>query len=96
MACDAETEGAGQHHLEVPAAALTGTEPSRKRLAVHARQLALQPHLQGLRRHRHPLLRRMEQTRRPAVEDHVNRTPRMGAAVMINARWYKLIDAIAG
>ncbi len=51
--------------------------PVEKRLAVHARQLAVQPRLQLLRRHRRPLLRGLEQTRRSAMENHVDRTPQM-------------------
>ncbi|WP_244564399.1 DoxX family protein, partial [Rhizobium sp. RU36D] len=32
---------------------------------------------------------RLEQARRSAVEDHVHRNARLGASVMIRARWYK-------
>jgi putative xylitol transport system ATP-binding protein len=39
---------------------IPGAEPAAKRLAVHARKLALEPNLQILRRHRRSLLRRME------------------------------------
>ena len=39
------------------------TQPRRERLAVHARQLALQPRLQVLRRDRRPVLRRLEPPR---------------------------------
>ena len=59
-------------------APLARVEPGRERLAVHARQLAVQPRLQLLRRHRRPLLRGLEQTRRSAMENHVDRTPGMG------------------
>src|SRR6266516_1311037 len=69
--------------VEVPRA-----QPGRERLAVHARQLALQPHLQILRRSRRPLLCGMEQARRPALAHHVHRTAPMGPRVLINGIWY--------
>ena len=50
----------GQHHPPAAAAALARAEPGREHLAVPARQLALEPRLQRLRRHRRPLLRRLE------------------------------------
>src|SRR5262249_43843148 len=68
---------------EVPRA-----QPGRERLAVHARQLALQPHLQILRRSRRPLLCGMEQARRSALAHHVHRTAPMGPRVLINGIWY--------
>jgi transposase len=40
------------------------------------------------RRHRRPLLPRLEQAHRPALEDHVPRTAPLGLPVMINADWY--------
>ena len=55
-----------QHHPDAAAAQIARTQPGRKHLAVHARQLALQPRLPILRRHPRPLLLRLEQTRRPA------------------------------
>src|SRR5262249_31300544 len=64
------------------------TQPGRERLAVHARQLALQPHLQILRRSRRPLLCGMEQARRSALAHHVHRTAPMGPRVLINGIWY--------
>src|SRR5262245_36409894 len=63
-------------------------QPGRKRLAVHARQLALEPRLQILRRSRRPLLQRLEQARRSALAHHVHRTAPMGARVLINGTWY--------
>ena len=71
-----------------PAAEMPRTQPGRKRLAVHARQLALQPRLQILRRYRRPLLRRLEQARRSTLAHHVHRTAPMGAPVLINGTWY--------
>ncbi len=40
------------------------------------------------RRCRRALLRRLEQARRSAMENHVDRTPTMGTSVMINGTWY--------
>src|SRR5262249_31729046 len=67
------------------------SQPGRERLAVHARHLALQPHLQILRRSRRPLLCGMEQARRSALAHHVHRTAPMGPRVLINGIWYKPI-----
>ena len=50
---------------EAAAAPVAGAEPTRKHLAVPARQLALQPRLRGLRRRR-PLLRRGTLVAEPA------------------------------
>src|SRR5262245_31746150 len=84
---------AGWHlstRLLVPAAAeVPRAQPGRERLAVHARQLALQPHLQILRRSRRPLLCGMEQARRSALAHHVHWTAPMGLRVLINGIWYK-------
>ena len=77
-----------QHHTHPIAGKMPGAEPAGKRLAVHARQLALEPNLQILRRHRRPLLRRLEQAYRSALADHVHRTARMGLCVMISDAWY--------
>jgi hypothetical protein len=59
-------------------------EPGREPLAVPARQLAVQPGLPLLPRHPRPLLLRLEQTRRPALDHHVDRLTRMGIWVLIN------------
>src|SRR5262245_49103289 len=85
---------AGQHHHHSAAAEVPRAQPGRERLAVHARQLALQPHLQILRRSRRPLLCGMEQARRSALAHHVHRTAPMGPRVLINGIWYKsVLDA---
>src|SRR5262249_43470976 len=76
------------------AAEVPRAQPGRERLAVHARQLALQPHLQILRRSRRPLLCGMEQARRSALAHHVHRTAPMGPRVLINGIWYKRIACI--
>src|SRR5262249_42275536 len=80
---------AGQYHHHSAAAEVPRAQPGRERLAVHARQLALQPHLQILRRSRRPLLCGMEQARRSALAHHVHRTAPMGPRVLINGFWYK-------
>ena len=51
---------AQEHHALAASAPLARAQSRRKRLAVPARQLPLEPRLQSLRRHRRPLLRRME------------------------------------
>src|SRR6202007_3295218 len=80
----------GQYHHHSAAAEVPRAQPGRERLAVHARQLALQPHLQILRRSRRPLLCGMEQARRSALAHHVHRTAPMGPRVLINGIWYKV------
>src|SRR5262249_18141220 len=79
---------AGQYHHHSAAATVPRAQPRRERLAGHARQLALQPHLQILRRSRRPLLCGMEQARRSALAHHVHRTAPMGPRVLINGIWY--------
>ena len=77
-----------QHHHSRPAAEIPRTQSGRKHLAVHARQLALKPHLQILRRYRRSLLLRLEYARRPALENHVHRITPVGSWVLINEMWY--------
>src|SRR5262249_52323392 len=84
---------AGQYHHHSAAAEVPRAQPGRERLAVHARQLALQPHLQILRRSRRPLLCGMEQARRSALAHHVHRTAPMGPRVLINGIWYYIVCA---
>ena len=54
------------------------TQRAGKRLAVHARQLALQSGVRRLRRAARSLLRGLEQARRSAVGHHVHRIARLG------------------
>ncbi len=89
MACLEEAAGARQHHAPASALEIPRVEPSREHLAVHARQLAFEPRLQILRRHPRPLLLRMEQAHRYALENHVHRNKRMGISVLITETWYK-------
>ncbi len=79
-----------QYNHRGSAAEIAGTQSGRKRLAVHARQLALKQNIQILQRHRRPLMLCMEPTHRPALEDHVNRTARLGAPMILFGNWYKL------
>jgi hypothetical protein len=80
---------AGQPYPAAAAAKMPRVEPGREPLAVPARQLALQPGLPLLPCHRRPLLLRLEQTRHPALDHHVNRLTRLGLWVLINVTWYK-------
>ena len=83
-----EAAGARQHYPYSIAAKITRVEPSRKYLAVHARQLALEPDFQILRRHPRSLLFRLEQAYRHALENYVYRNSRMGLSVLIKETWY--------
>src|ERR1022692_1044952 len=80
--------GYRQHHHSPRAAEIPRAQPGRERLAVHARQLALKPRLQILRRSRRSLLRGMEQARRSTLADHDHRIARLGERVLINGTWY--------
>jgi hypothetical protein len=75
------------------AAQMPRTEPCRERLAVPARQLAVEPYLQILRRHPRSLLLRVEQARRYALENHVHRPARLGASVLVTETSYKAEDS---
>src|SRR5665811_612384 len=66
------------------------TQSGRKYLAIYARQLALEPRLQILRRYRRSLLLCLEYARRPPLENHVHRTAPVGTWVLINEMWYYL------
>ena len=88
LAFDTQIVDTAKHQPPVPAAPLARTQPGREHLAVHARQLAVKPRLQELRRYRRTLLPSVKRTRQPAMEDHVNRHARLGARVLINADWH--------
>ena len=54
---------------------------TRKKIsAIHAGELAVEPHLQILRRNRRSLLLRLEYAHRSTVENHVHRSPRLAVA----------------
>src|SRR6202011_1536209 len=88
MACLEEAFHPRQHHALAVAAEIARAQSGREHLAIHARQLALEPRLQILRRHPRPLLLRLEQAHRHALEDHVHRDQRLGLPVMIIKTWY--------
>ena len=68
------------------AAACARAQSARKYLAVHETELAVEPNLQILRRHRRSLLLRLEHPHRSALENHVHRTPRLGRRRSVNLR----------
>src|SRR6266567_4241758 len=70
--------GAAQHLAPAAAAARARAQQPRKYLAVHPPELAVEPHLQILRRHRRSLLLCLEHPHRSALENHVHRPPRLG------------------
>src|ERR1700738_1155434 len=88
MACLEESFHPRQHHALAVAAEIARAQSGREHLAIHARQLALEPRLQILRRHPRPLLLRLEQAHRHALENHVHRDQRLGLPVMIIKTWY--------
>ena len=94
LALDAQAGDPRQHHRPGAAATIARVEPGGECLAIHARQLVVEPDLQILRRHRRAVLPSLEQPHRPTMEDHVPRHAQMGAWVLINDRWYYL-DALA-
>ena len=55
----------------------------------YSKFLALEPRLQILRRHRRPLLLRLEQAYRYALENHLHRNKKVGLSVVISGTWYK-------
>src|ERR1700719_2176017 len=89
MACLEESFHPRQHHALAVAAEIARAQSGREHLAIHARQLALEPRLQILRRHPRSLLLRLEQAHRHALENHVHRDQRLGLPVMIIKTWYK-------
>ena len=89
MAYHGQARDPAQHHAFALAAKVSRAEPRGEYLAVHTRQLAVQPGFQIIRRYRRPVLRGLEQPHRSAVENHVHRATQMGSWVLINAGWYK-------
>ena len=78
MARRLSSQGSRQHLAPAIALALARTQQPRKHLAVHAAELAVEPGLQIFRRYRRSLLLRLEHAHRSAVENHVDRPPRLG------------------
>src|SRR4051794_23784823 len=77
-----------KYHSHSAAAQMSGAQPRRECLAVHARQLAVEPCIQILYRYPRSLLLRMEQPHRSAMAHHVTRSARLGAPVSIIESWY--------
>src|ERR1700757_3954009 len=86
MAWSEGAEAPAQHLADAIAAAFARAKQPGEHLAVHAPKLAVKPRLQILLRHRRSLLLCLEHPHRPAVEDHVNRAPRLGLHRSINLR----------
>src|ERR1700689_3753641 len=83
-----EAESARKHDAGPAAVQITRAQSRRKHLAIHARQLALEPDLEKLRRHRRSLLLQLEQARRTALAHYLNRNARLGSWVRLLRTWY--------
>ena len=59
---------AGLNHHRALTCEVPGAEPARERLATHAGQLAVEPGVHLLHRHRRPRLLRLEQACRATVD----------------------------
>jgi hypothetical protein len=79
MARRQRPQGSKKDLAPAAAAARAGAQPPRKHLAVHACELAVEPHLQILRRHRRLPLLRLEHAHRSAMENRVHRPLRLGS-----------------
>src|SRR4051795_2332664 len=90
MAPFGQAPRAGQHHPPAAAAEMSRTQSGRERLAVPARELALQPDLPIPGRHPRSLLPCLEPAHRAALDYHVNRPARVGPWVLIKATWYNI------
>src|ERR1700761_3737139 len=86
MARSEGAQGPAQHLADAVAAAFARAQQPGEYLAVHAPKLAVKPRLQILRQHCRSLLLRLEYSHRSALEDHVNRAPRLGLHRSINLR----------
>lgn len=71
--------GSGQHHDRPAAGQVHRVEPGRERLALPARQLAVELDHPLIRRHRRSLLRRLEPPRRPTLARHEPRITKLDA-----------------
>src|SRR3954471_24517382 len=82
---------ARQPHAGAAAGPSARIKPGREHLAFSARQLVVEPRVRFLRRHRRPLLLRVEPPHRPAMDHHVHRPPGLGQCIQcmtISAGWY--------
>ncbi len=55
----------------------------------HPRELDVEPRLPLLRQPPRPLLRGLEPSHQPTVENHVHRSARLGTQVLVKENWYK-------
>ncbi len=78
MAHHGNAHGAEERDADLPAVAITGVEPGRANLVVPALELALQPRLRDLHRHRRRRLRCLAQARRQPGRHHIDRNARLG------------------
>ncbi len=83
-----EAKRVRKHDARPAAVQIARAQSSREHLAIHARQLALQPDLQKLRRHRRSLLLQLEQTGCVPMVDNVNRNARLGSVGGHLRTWY--------
>src|SRR5690349_24444120 len=96
MAWGQGSPSANQHLPSAAATAVTRAERTGKCLAVRAPELVVQPSVQMLRRHRRSLLRCLERTHQPAMEDHVSRRTLMGSHRSTNLRIGIRRDSLEG
>src|ERR1700748_2083918 len=80
------SSSACQHLAPAVATAITLAERTGERLAIHASELVVQSRVPVLRRYRRPLLRCLECTHQPALEDHVSRPSHLGCHRSDNLR----------
>src|SRR5215217_494258 len=83
-----ETCGPRQHHAHTAPIQGARVEPGREHLAVHARQLDLEPDLHLLPRHPRSLLRSVEKAHGSALAHHLHRPAGLGSPVLITGTWY--------
>ena len=82
---------AQEHHTDLPAVTRPGTEPGRKRLAIHARKLALEPRLRRLRRHHRRRLRAWRKLLLSPTPSHPLERATGPTSVNPNDRWYNIL-----
>jgi hypothetical protein len=80
---------AAEHHARPAAVQMPRIQSGRECVAVFIRDNWLSNRVfRSLRRHPRTLLLCLEQARRPALDDYVDRIARLGTAVLINGTWY--------
>ena len=91
LALDAQAGDPRQHHRPGAAATIARVEPGGKCLAIHARQLVLEPVFKSYEAIVALCCQAWNKLIDTAMKDHVPRHAKMGAWVLINDRWYKPI-----